>query len=106
MTVSITETQNTISNFQAFVSANQVYFTFVKGVLYMNPSVKIVGEPTTTATLTFEYDSLTTDILEVQFLRFFHLIFQDANLLLDQDIPVYFIKCQIGDIYSSTTKKY
>ncbi len=71
LSVQITETINTNSDFQAYVIASPVYLTFTDGVIYIKTALKMIGEPLSTAVLNFQGVESSSNMLTVIFLREF-----------------------------------
>jgi len=65
ITVKISDTQNSLSDFQAFVVSSPVTVTFKQGELYLHSTVLMIGQPTTSATLTLSGSSSASNILVV-----------------------------------------
>lgn len=65
LSVQITETVNNSSDFEAYVVASPVYLTFTDGVIYVKTTLKMIGQPLSTAVLNFQGLSSTSNMLSV-----------------------------------------
>jgi len=90
--VQIAETVNNKSDFKAYVVASPVYLTFTNGVVYIKTTLKMIGEPLSTAVLNFQGLQSSSNMLSA------------LGLLMNYDLNILFIKCEVGDVYDDSTK--
>jgi len=67
ISVNIISTQNNINNFQAYLFAGPLTFTFTKGKIYIKTLLTLMGQPTTTATLSISSIEANSDFIKVTY---------------------------------------
>jgi len=92
MIVKIVAFQNNISKYAASLVSSPIRFKFSNGQFFAKHTIKMHGEPETTATLRFQNVQGSSDFI------------QDSGMNGIFDIQVQFVDCEIGDIFDSSTR--
>jgi len=70
ISINIISTQNNLNNFQAYLYAGPLTFTFTRGKIYIKTLLTLMGQPTTTATLSLSSIEANSDFIEVFLIHF------------------------------------